>query len=250
MESKKTILITGAASGIGRKISEILSKEYCLILSDRDESKLKETLELCSNKENHITLIINLQELESIKPKIESFLSKNEISINGFVHSAGMMKIMKMKTVGIKDVQQIFSVNLFSAIEIISTLLKKKINDSNLENIVFISAILGNFGATAHNLYSSTKAGIDGLMRSLALELAPKTRVNSVLPGGVKTPMSELAFSDPEILAKAQKEYPLGIGDPIDIAKAVEFLLSDNARWVTGQQFIVDGGRSINLSQK
>jgi NAD(P)-dependent dehydrogenase (short-subunit alcohol dehydrogenase family) len=88
------------------------------------------------------------------------------------------------------------------------------------------------------------------MVRALAVELAPDVRVNSVLPGAVRTPMAEAALADPVIAERLRQDYPLGIGQPGDIASAVEFLLSKNANWITGQQFVVDGGRTINLSHK
>ena len=105
-----------------------------------------------------------------------------------------MMKVMRMKNVDYQNALQIFNVNYFSAVEIISLLLKKNVNQRCLKNIIFISSILGKFGAKGHNLYSSTKAALDGLMKSLSVELAPEIRVNSILPGGVRTPMSDYAL--------------------------------------------------------
>jgi NAD(P)-dependent dehydrogenase (short-subunit alcohol dehydrogenase family) len=87
-------------------------------------------------------------------------------------------------------------------------------------------------------------------MRSLAVELAPETRVNSVLPGALNTAMAQNAMSDADIVRNFQSDYPLGLGSPDDVASAVRFLLSDEARWITGQEIVVDGGRSVNFSLK
>jgi NAD(P)-dependent dehydrogenase (short-subunit alcohol dehydrogenase family) len=85
-------------------------------------------------------------------------------------------------------------------------------------------------------------------MRALAVELAPEVRVNSVLPGAVETAMTKQVFADPEVAPRVSAEYPLGTGKPGDIAAAVEFLLSEDARWITGQQLVVDGGRTVNIT--
>ena len=85
-------------------------------------------------------------------------------------------------------------------------------------------------------------------MRSLAVELAPRVRVNSVLPGGVRTAMTEHMYQDENLIERMAADYPLGLGEVKDIYMAVKFLLSDEARWVTGQQFTVDGGRTINIT--
>ena len=97
-------------------------------------------------------------------------------------------------------------------------------------------------------MYSATKAGLDGLMRSLAMELAPDVRINSVLPGGVRTRMTEHMYENEELINRMAATYPLGLGTTTDIYKAVRFLLSDNARWITGQQLTVDGGRTVNVT--
>jgi NAD(P)-dependent dehydrogenase (short-subunit alcohol dehydrogenase family) len=144
--------------------------------------------------------------------------------------------------------REIMNVNFFSAAEITRLLLKKKINHLQLRNIVFVSSTASKFGAKGLNLYCATKGALDSLMRALAVELAPEIRINSVLPGGVRTSMTESMFADPQLAARLGADYPLGPGNISDIAAAVEFLLSDKARWVTGQQFTVDGGRTVNIS--
>jgi NAD(P)-dependent dehydrogenase (short-subunit alcohol dehydrogenase family) len=243
-------LITGAASGIGQKITIQLSADRRLVLCDRNGEGLEYTLAQCVNPSLHFLWNHDLGDVLSIRAALETLLKENQILVDSFVHCAGIMKVMRMKDVDYKNSLQIFNVNFFSATEIISTLLKKSINQGSLKNIVFISAILGKFGARGHNLYTATKAALDGLMKSLAIELAPEIRVNSILPGGVKTPMSEFALKDPVIVERIKQDYPLGLGEPSDIANLVEFLLSDKSRWITGQQIIIDGGRTANMSQK
>ena len=99
-------------------------------------------------------------------------------------------------------------------------------------------------------VYGSSKAALDGLMRNLAMELAPTVRINSVLPGGMITEMTRDIFSDEAKKAEFEKNYPLGIGTPAEIAPVVEFLLSDQSRWMTGQQITVDGGRTTDITER
>ena len=131
---------------------------------------------------------------------------------------------------------------------LIKTLVSKKNNRGVLRTAVLVSSNISNFGAKAHCLYSASKSALDGLMRSLAVELAPKVRVNSVLPGGVHTPMTDSIFNDSQLVEKMEASYPLGLGQPKDIAQVIKFLLGEESRWITGQQIFVDGGRCINLS--
>jgi NAD(P)-dependent dehydrogenase (short-subunit alcohol dehydrogenase family) len=244
------ILITGAASGIGQKIAIQLSASHKLLLCDKNKEGLNSTLGQCLKKSNHFLWEFDLSNVPGIRSSIEDTVMEHNICVSAFVHSAGIMKVMRMKDADYQNALKIFNVNYFSAVEIISILLKKNVNQSCLKNIIFISAILAKFGARGHNLYSSTKAALDGLMKSLSVELSPDIRVNSILPGGVRTPMSAYALKDPVIAEKIKQDYPLGLGETLDIANLVEFLLSDKSRWITGQQIIIDGGRTANMSQK
>ena len=102
-------------------------------------------------------------------------------------------------------------------------------------------------GAKAHSVYGASKGALDALMKSLAMELAP-IRVNSVLPGAVRTALTEHIFEDEELINRMAETYPLGLGTTADIYEAVKFLLSEEARWITGQQITVDGGRTVNIT--
>jgi NAD(P)-dependent dehydrogenase (short-subunit alcohol dehydrogenase family) len=164
------------------------------------------------------------------------------------VHAAGMVTVLPMRAVDHHVAQEIMNVNFFSAVEIIHVLLKKKVNAGHLANIVFISSIWSRFGAKGHGVYCASKAALDGLMRALAVELAPGVRVNSILPGAIRTAMSEKGFADAAIVEKLKRDYPLGIGEPKDIAEAIDFLISHKSRWLTGQEIVIDGGRTVNMS--
>ena len=85
-------------------------------------------------------------------------------------------------------------------------------------------------------------------MRCLAVELAPHVRINSVLPGAVRTRMTAAIFANLEVVERMKTHYPLGLGTPTNIADAVQFLLSDKASWITGQQLTVDGGATIDIT--
>ena len=243
-------LITGASSGIGRATAVRLSGERALILHGRDIARLEQTRGLCAQAGRHVLWPFDLSNTSGISDSLA-----NLISISGgggvevFVHCAGTVGLLPMRSTDFMAMQAVMNVNFLSAASIVHLLLKKKINaGGSLANIVFISSIFSSFGARGHAAYCASKAALDGLMRALAVELAPAIRVNSILPGAVPSPMAAEAFSDPSIAAKLQKDYPLGTGQTADIAGAVEFLLSSNSRWMTGQQLTVDGGRTANMS--
>jgi NAD(P)-dependent dehydrogenase (short-subunit alcohol dehydrogenase family) len=248
MSKKQYILITGASSGIGSSIANSLSKNYNVIIHGRDTEKINSVIAKCENPEKHIPFIADLFNYENIEIILEEFIKKYNIEIIGFIHCAGYMNMLPAKMTSVNAIQKTFATNLFSASLVVKTLLQRKINNGALKNIVFISSNISNFGAKAFSLYSASKAGLDGLMRSLAVELAPSVRVNSVLPGAINTPMTKNIFENDKKSKLMLESYPLGEGYPIDISNIVEFLLSDKSKWITGQQFTVDGGRTINIS--
>jgi NAD(P)-dependent dehydrogenase (short-subunit alcohol dehydrogenase family) len=248
MDKKKYLFLTGASSGIGRQIAVGLSSEYNLVLCARNGEKLLETKSLCSNQSNHQIFKFDLSEVESMEKSLPDFIKLNDIEITHFVHSAGFMKMIPLKMVSISNINQIFATNVISAVLTVKILTSKKHNNSALQNVVFISSNISNFGSKAFSIYSASKAALDSAMRSLAIELAPKVRINSVLPGAIKTGMTKDVFENQEVITRMLSTYPLGEGKPEDICSAVEFLLSEKSRWITGQQIVVDGGRTINIS--
>jgi len=247
-QSSQYLLITGASSGLGRVLCINLSKKYNIILHGRDEVRLQQTLELCSNDRTHLIFKLDLTDLKAVEQSVAEFIVGNKIEIIGFVHCAGYMKMLPLKMMSLALIETTFATNVFAASLLIKALMVKKINNNSLRSIVFLSSNISNFGAKAFSVYAASKGAIDSFMRCLAVELAPLVRVNSVLPGAIKTEMTEQIFNNEEVKQRMEKEYPLGLGSPEDISDMVEFLLSEKAKWITGQQFVVDGGRTINIS--
>lgn len=248
MEKKQFVLITGATSGIGKEIAVKLSDDYNVVLHGRNLEKLNEVESLCAKKNSILTWLCNLEEIEEIEDSLKLFLLSNSIEVMKFVHCAGVMKMAPLKMSNLNILKSTFNVNVFAASLISTILINKKFNNSSLNSAVFISSNISNHGAKAMSAYGASKSALDGLMRSLAVELAPKVRVNSVLPGAVETEMTKDILGNEELKQRMLSVYPLGIGSTNDIFQAVSFLLSDNARWITGQQLTVDGGRTINIS--
>jgi NAD(P)-dependent dehydrogenase (short-subunit alcohol dehydrogenase family) len=126
--------------------------------------------------------------------------------------------------------------------------MNNKFNLGALKSVVYLSSNLSNMGAKGMSAYGASKGAIDTLMRCLAVELAPRVRLNSILPGAIPTEMTKAIFDNEEVRTRMIETYPLGIGEALDICYLAEFLLSNKSKWITGQQFTVDGGRSINIS--
>jgi NAD(P)-dependent dehydrogenase (short-subunit alcohol dehydrogenase family) len=241
-------LVTGASSGIGRETAIRLSAAGPLLLHGRDHARLEETRRLCVEPERHRLWENDLSQVEQIEAGLTAVLASNQLHIVNFVHCAGALHIGPLRLLERAGINASMNVNFLSAVEITRLLARKKINEKALRGIVFVSSNVSQFGAKGFSIYCASKSALDGYMRALAVELAPAVRVNSVLPGAVRTAMTEHMFTDADVIQRMAKEYPLGLGEQADIASAIEFLLSDGARWITGQQLVVDGGRTINIT--
>jgi len=248
MEQKTYVLISGASSGIGQEIAVQLSKSYNVILNGRDQTRLEYTLKACCATNNHLVWTFDLSNADAVENALTTFLTENNSTVTHFVHAAGYMKTIPLKVLSAESFHFSFNVNVIAAAMIAKVLTKKKINRDALKSIVFISSNISNFGAKAFSSYAASKAALDGLMRCLAVELSPAVRVNSVLPGGVRTAMTEHIYQNPELIERMSALYPLGLGTTKDVYGAVKFLLSEDAHWITGQQLTVDGGRTINIT--
>ena len=245
---KEWVLITGASSGIGKAIAIELSKAYNLVLNGRDERRLNETAASLAKGCRKRIWNYDLGQIEEIGAALTEFLSISRITISRFVHAAGVSKIMPVNVTRVEDVRNTFGVNTMAPFEIVKVLSSKRGNSSALKNVVFVSSAISKRGARGHTIYGASKAALDGMMRGLAVELAPKVRVNSVLPGFVKTPMTEAVLTNVDVVERLEAQYPLGRGWPKSVADAGSYLLSDRANWITGHELVVDGGSSIDYT--
>ena len=241
-------LVTGASSGIGREIARRLSLLGPLLLNGRDKARLEETRNLCHDPQRHRLWLHDLADIAAIETSLPKVLVGQNLQVARFVHSAGTLKVGPLRLLDRVAIEHTMNVNFLSAVEITRLLVRKKINEKILNSVVFVSSTASQFGARGFGIYCASKSALDGYMRALAVELAPAVRVNAVLPGAVRTAMTEHMFTDPVLVERMQYDYPLGLGAESDIAAAVHFLLSDEARWITGQQLVVDGGRTVNIS--
>jgi len=239
--SENYTLITGASSGFGRSIAQKLASSRKLVLVGRNAEKLEAVRKTFEIPEKHLLWVRDLSQVNGIGEELASLLTAENIGIDHFIHSAGITGIQLVRATEMAFVTRIFNVNLFSAMEIIRSLVRKRTNKGALRSITFISSIASRVGASGYSVYAASKGAVNALSLSLAVELAPAIRVNAILPGIIQTEMTKEYFANSDFVAL----YPLGFGRPEDIADAVEFLSSDHARWITGQEIVVDGGRSV-----
>jgi len=242
----KTILITGASSGIGRETAIVFSKLGAkTILLSRDKKRLEETKDSLINSEVHLIIPIDLSDYDQIESNIQK-LKKEVNKLDGIVHCAGISSTIPLRSINEKKLQDHFDINVNASIILTKFLLSRKISLVNEgASIVFISSVMANVGEVGKTVYAMTKGALIAGVKSLAIELALKhIRVNAISPGVVVTPLSSASFysQNQERLNKVRSLHPLGLGKPEDVANACAYLISDASGWVTGTNLIVDGG--------
>ena len=239
----KTVLITGAASGIGKATALLCAQMGATtILVDLNEEGLKQTSAEIGGPGQCSIHSLNLTDEEAVSGFVGT-LPK----LDGVVSNAGIVKSLLAKFNEKEDMEKIFQINTFSHINLIQELIKqKKLNKG--ASIVMTSSMSGVFcGLAGGSLYGATKAALVGYAKALAIELAPRgIRVNTVHPGMIETPLTKDTALSAELLAEDAKNYPLGrYGKPEEIAAAMVYLLSDATVWMTGSKLLIDGGYSL-----
>lgn len=240
----RTILITGASSGIGRATAIECSKlGATLILTGRNFERLSETLSMLDGKNRlHLLFVADLN-LPSDISELVSQLPK----LDGCVNNAGIAKTLPIQFFSWDEIERVFHLNSFAPMMLTKELVKKK-KMNNPSSIVFTLSIAGNFNILQGNgIYGSAKTGLSAFVKYAALELACKgIRCNAVSPGMINTPLIENQAYSEEDKQKDVSFYPLKrYGEPPEVAHAIIYLLSSAASWVTGTNLVIDGGRSL-----
>lgn len=241
-------LVTGATSAIGQAIATRLASSRRLLLHGRDSAKLNELKSKCCNPENHEIWAQDCRQLAEVASSLERLLAGNTWQVNAFIYVAGVVVRVPVRHLTLEQLQESLAVNFMAAQQVLSVLTKKRINGESLTNIVAISSVAGQFGVRGHAAYCAGKAALDGWIRAIAVELAPRIRANSLLLGPVSTPATAEVLSSGETSARISLRSPMGLGKPEDAASAVEWLLSKGSAWMTGQQIVMDGGLTTNVT--
>lgn len=237
----KTILVTGASSGIGRGICIDCAKMGAKVhLMARNRERLQETLSQMEG-EGHEIHIADLCSTDDINALVDSLPV-----IDGVVLCAGIIKTMPVKNISEDAMIEIFNANIMGDIKICSRLLKKK-KLSHGGSVVFISSVSTFNVKVGNSLYSATKGAVNSFAKTMALEVSKQNmRVNCIQPGFVPSNiLSSGAIEEDSFLKFYAERHPLGFGTPTDIANGCIYLLSDASRWVTGSIFTIDGGYTL-----
>lgn len=240
----KTILITGASSGIGAQCAIDCSKMGAkVVLLARNEERLLETLGKMEGI-GHLPILFDLEKVDLIPSLIDKIVDKVG-PLDGVLHCAGISTTTPLKFVKEDMLENFFRVNVFSAVLLTKEICKMKYHKKEGASIIYFSSVTACNGESAKSTYSMTKGALISGMRSLACEYgSKKIRFNSVSPGVVITPINENQpyLQDAELRKRYEQKHILGFGHPTDISQTCIFLLSDASRWITGQNIIVDGG--------
>lgn len=242
--SGKRFLLTGVG-GIGEEVVSYLAQlNATLVVLDIDDEKLKAIKE--RNTRVHNIYHCDFGDVNSIEPLIDTVVSENG-AFDGFVFCTGIGGTRPFKHAKYNAMLEVMNINFFSFIEILRCLTKKNYSNSTL-NVVALSSVGGILGNPGQTAYCASKAAMNGAVRAIAKEMAPKgIRINTIAPGTVETPMfrnAENSFGKDStaFAARLERQY-LGLCQPRDIANAVAFLLSDMSKMITGSCLGVDGGK-------
>ena len=238
----KTILVTGASSGIGRATAIECSKMGAkVIITARNEIRLKKTLDSLYG-EGHSMIPCDL----SCDSDLDNLVSELP-ELQGLVNNAGYTQLLPVNFIKVDAFEKLLKVNTISPICLLQKALKKK-KIKGGASVVFTSSLAGlGYTTPGNSMYTASKGAISSFIKNAAIELASKQiRVNAVCPGMVNTGILDNGTVTQEQLDLDMKNYPLGrYGKPEEIAWQIINLLSDASKWITGTNVIIDGGYSI-----
>lgn len=238
----KTILITGASSGIGKSCAIECSKMGAkLIITGRNEQRLSETMNGLEGS-GHKAVLADVSTEDGVKSLI-SELPK----LDGIILAAGIVEMWPVLFATRERFNKIFDTNLFSPIEIVRSIIKKKLYNPGL-SVVAIDSIAGTSDfCPANGIYGAGKAALASFLKFVALENASKKiRINTISPGMILTPMHTGGSVEAEKLEETVQKVPMKRwGKPEDIAYGAIYLLSDASSYLTGSDIKIDGGYTI-----
>ncbi len=237
----KTILVTGASSGIGQATAvECAQMGAEVVITGRDTERLQATADLMGTLNAQIAAdLTNQEDVERLVASLSP--------LDGAVLCAGNSTTLPLQFGSREKFDEMFNVNFFAPVELLRLMYKKKVLQKGA-SVVLIASIGGTHSFMPGNgVYGASKAALNSLMKYAAREYASrKIRVNSICPGMVDTPLIHRGTITEEQLAEDAKRYPLGrYGKPDDIANGAVYLLSDASSWLTGHDLVIDGGFSI-----
>lgn len=238
----KTILVTGASSGIGKATAIECSKIGAnVVVTGRNEPRLQQTYDLLEG-DGHVMIVADLTNEESLAVLVDQCPS-----IDGLVNNAGSTIMLPTQFISRDKLMQVLEVNTIAPILLTQQLLKKKKLRKNASIVVTDSISGVKIASPGNVLYSTSKSAINGFVKNAALDLAGKNiRVNAVCPGMIATHILDCGSISDEDVEADMKKYPLKrYGKPEEVAYAIIYLLSDASSFTTGASLVIDGGLTL-----
>lgn len=221
------VLIIGGSKGIGFQVAQNLSSDNHVTSVSRSKSGA-----------------LNSSVIQVESDIISSTYEYSEDVLDSLIYCSGSINLRPFNRLSEKDFLDDFNINVIGAVKSIQANLNKLKKSDNASIVLFSTVAVGQ-GMPFHSSVAASKGAIEGMVRSLAAELAPTIRVNAIAPSVTNTPLAEKLLSTEDKIQKSGERHPLKrIGQPDDIASVVEFLISDKSSWITGQVIGVDGGMS------
>ena len=237
----RNVLLTGATGGIGRAICKLMEKQYKVFVVARNQDKLNKLWENCRSLKGYF--ICDLSDQDQIE-KMTNEISKKTIGIDILVNNAGITKDSLFLRMDSEKWNSVINTNLNSNF-LLTNLISKNMIKNRWGRIINITSVIGHTGNFGQSNYSASKAGVIGMSKSIAQELAKRNiTVNCISPGFIETAMTSV-LNDEQKDAIIDK-IPLGtIGSPEDVAHCVEFLASEKSKYITGQTIHLNGGLAM-----
>ena len=235
----KTILVTGASSGIGQASAIEASKlGATVIVCGRNKERIEQTLSLMEGANN------SCFEGDLLEQEVVERLVKETPNLDGVILSAGRGLTLPFPFCTREKFDEIFNINFFSPVELLRLLTKKKKLNQNCSVVIIVSIGGTHIHSVGNSIYGASKSALQSMVNFTAMELSPKKiRVNGICPGMVNTPLIRRGTLTEEQFQADMEKYPLKrYGEPQDIAYGAIYLLSDASSWVTGTSLIIDGG--------
>lgn len=238
----KRYIVTGSTSGMGRATAIKLSQQGAEIVQiARNAEKMQDMLAQLEGT-GHKCYQKDFSEAGGYKEILDDIVSDGK-KIDGLIYCAGIAKILPVTLLSKKTMDESMTTNLYSFVEMVSALSKKKYHDK--ASIVGVSSISVLYPQKCQGIYVATKSAMNAIVTSMAIELAEKgIRINTVMPSSTNTQMLKEAFENKtaEQIQESISQQVLGLTEPEDIADIIMFLLSDAARMITGREIYADGG--------
>lgn len=246
-KNNEVFLVTGASGGIGNAITkQIVDLGGFVVAVGRNESKLVEIQTYNIDRIAYVTKDLS-KDFDSFQVWFAN-LVESYGRFSGIVLASGVQETKPLSLIKHDVLHSIFDTNFHSNLFIIKSFIKKQNRTGHNNSIVAISSLASQCGIPGITAYSASKGALNSAVKSLAIELSKEgIRINALLPGHIKTNMltNNNKFFSQEYLEKLEAKYPLGLGLPEDVAGFTCFLLSNSARWITGANYVIDGGAGI-----